>query len=451
MKINRKKDILNGNIVEQLLLFTFPFCTGYLLQQVYAFVDGIVLGRLVGTKALASVGGSATAIINVMLNFITGLSNGVLVIVAQHYGRRNTQEVSKAVRTGIFMSVLFGGILMVIGFVGAKPILSIMNTPIETIKDSLTYMYFYFASFIPYLIYQVGICILRATGDTKRPLYFIIIQAITKIIFDLLFAGPFKMGVFGTSLATFLSNLICGVLILVLLQFTLDCYRFNIKDFGFDPTSLKQALKIGVPSGIQSAVFALSVLVLQAKINAYGTNAAAALTAYNNVDNLFWAQTNAVGMAVITIVGQNYGNKNYKRVKDVVKYGIIIDLIVCIYMGLVNVFLGKYILLLFSTDKEVLRISAEMLRIVAATYFTYTLVEVISCTCKGIGDMFNSMIISIIGICIVRFAYLIFYPIKSMYGVIVVYPLSWFITGIIYLFYYLFSMKFKEIRTCDGK
>ena len=446
-----RKDILNGNITQQLLLFTFPYCMGCLLQQIYAFADGIILGRIVGTSALASVGGSATAIINVMLNFISGLSNGVLVIVAQHYGRGDKEGVKKAVQTAMFISLALGAVLTLVGIMSATPFLKIMNTPTETISDSLTYMYFYYASFIPYLIYMTGTSILRATGDTKRPLIFIGIQAITKIGFDLIFAGIFKLGIFGTSLATFVSNLICGILILVLFALTPDSYSFNIKELGFDSNNLKESLRIGVPSGIQTSVFSLSVLMLQAKVNAFGTNAAAALTAFNNVDNIFWAQTNGLGLAVITLVGQNYGSKKYKRVSSIVKKAIIIDLIICVYMGLINGYLGKYELTLFTSDPEVINIGEQMLKTVSFNYWTYTLVEVLSCFGKGIGDMFNNMIISTIGICVVRFVYLMLFPLKTPKDVLFVYPLSWFVTGSLYLIYCLFSKKYKQIRTCDGK
>lgn len=445
-KHKSKKDILNGNITQQLLLFTFPYCMGYLLQQVYAFADGIILGRIVGTSALASVGGSATAIINVMLNFISGLSNGVLVIVAQHYGRGDKDGVKKAVKTGMFISFVLGAILMLVGMVSAKPFLTIMNTPTETISDSLTYMRFYYASFIPYLIYMTGTSILRATGDTKRPLIFIGIQAITKIGFDLIFAGIFELGIFGTSLATFVSNLICGILILVLFALTPDIYGFNIKEFGFDLKYLKESLRIGIPSGIQTSVFSLSVLMLQTKVNSFGTNAAAAHTAFNNVDNIFWAQTNGLGLAVITLVGQNYGSKKYERVNSIVKKAILIDFVICIYMGLINGFLGKYELTLFTSDPEVISIGEQMLKTVSFNYWTYTLVEVLSCLGKGIGDMFNNMIISTIGICVVRVAYLMLYPLKTPSDVLFVYPLSWLVTGILYFVYCLLSKKYKQIR-----
>ena len=446
-----KKDILNGNITQQLLLFTFPYCVGYLVQQIYAFADGIILGRIVGTSALASVGGSATAIINVMLNFISGLSNGVLVIVAQHYGRGNKNGVKQAVKTGMFISFVLGAVLTLFGILSATPFLKIMNTPAETVSDSLTYMYFYYASFIPYLIYMTGTSILRATGDTKRPLIFIGVQAVTKIGFDLIFAGTFKLGIFGTSLATFVSNSICGVLILVLFALTPDSYGFNIKEFGYDLQNLKESLKIGIPSGIQTSVFSLSVLMLQAKVNAFGTNAAAALTAYNNVDNIFWAQSNGLGLAVITLVGQNYGSKKYERVNSIVKKALLIDLIICIYMGLINGYLGKYELKLFTSDQEVISIGEQMLKTVSFNYWTYTLVEVLSCFGKGIGDMFNNMIISMIGICGVRFVYLILFPLNTPSEVLFVYPLSWFVTGFLYLIYCLLSKKYKQIRTCEGK
>ena len=210
-----KRDILHGNILEQMLLFMYPVFTGYLLQQIYGFVDNIILGRFVGKEALAAVGGSATSIINIILNFIAGITSASMVLLAQAYGRGNMERVNRLVRNAMSIAIVIGGVLGVVMALGAGPLLTIMKEPLENIPLSKTYMYFYAVALIPYFLYQNGVSILRALGDSKRPVYFILITAVVKILFDLLFAGVFKIGVVGTSLATLLSYLAVALLVLL--------------------------------------------------------------------------------------------------------------------------------------------------------------------------------------------------------------------------------------------
>ena len=434
-----KKDILNGNIAQQILLFTIPVCGSYLLQQLYQFADSIVLGRYAGVEAMAAVGGSATMIINVVLNFITGIATGVTIIVAHNYGRGDSQKVSDSVKTGMFVSIILGGLISIVGVVISKSLLIFTNCPAETINLSLIYIRCYFASIIPYTIYVFGNNILHAIGETKISIVFTIIIAVVKIILDIVLTVIFNVGVWGVSISTSASYLICGIVVLIILYRTPESYHFDIREFGFDKTILIKILKIGIPVAIQSAVFAITNVFVSVKINEFGTNTIAAFSSYNNVDNFYWSFTNAIGVAIITITGQNFGNKNNKRVKDTLKYGILIHSIASIVLGGLELLLGKYIFGIFTTNKEVIGISFNMLKIVATTYLTYVLVEMISGSLKGMGDSVHSMIIAIIGICVVRISYLMFFNITTPYQVIYCYPISWSITSIIYLIYYLIN------------
>ena len=441
--IKGKKDILNGNIPEQLLIFTIPVCGAYLIQQLYQFVDSIVLGRYAGVEAMAAVGGSATMIINILLNIITGLATGAMVIVAQSYGRRDPERVHDAVKTSMFIAVVFGGIISILSALASKPLLQLMDCPQETIPLSLIYMYSYFAGIIPYTIYTFGIYILRASGDTKISLLFTIIIAATKIIFDVLLTAILNLGVWGVSISTFLSYLICGIVVLVILNKTTDTYQYSITDFGFEIEALKNIFKIGIPVGIQSAVFAITNALVSVRINAFGTNSIAAFSSYNNVDNFYWSFTNALGAAVVTIAGQNYGSKNMKRVKQTLKHGIIIHIFATILVGGFEFFAGKFIFHIFTTNNNVVEIADNMIKFISLSYPTYILVEMISSTIKGCGDSMNSMLIAIIGICATRFTYLTLFNFIDVVQVLYCYPLSWTVTSLIYLIYYLCNKKYR--------
>lgn len=447
MTLGIKKDILHGNLTQQILLLTIPMTGSYLLQQAYQFADSIVLGRFAGVEALAAIGGSATMIINVILNIITGIATGVMIIVAQNYGRGNVDEVKKAVKTGIFVAITFGALITVVGCISAKPLLTLMKCPEETMSYSLIYLYLYLAGIIPYTIYTVGNYILRATGETKISLFFVFVIAITKIIFDLLLTAILKMGIWGVAISTFLSYVICGIIVLLILHKSLDIYQYTITDFGFDLDTMKNIFKIGVPVAIQSALFAITSAIMSIKINEFGTNTVAAFGAFNNVDNFYWSFSNAIGAAILTIAGQNYGNKNIKRVKENLRKGIVIGIVASILIGAFEFFCGKYIFNLFTTDKEVVAIADEMLKFVSVTYVSYVLVEIISGTIKGCGDSFNSMIIALIGVCAFRIAFLTLNKFTNPVEVIACYPLSWILTSIIYLLYYLVNKKYRLSKT----
>ena len=438
-----KKDILNGNIPEQIMLFTIPICGSYLLQQLYQFADSIVLGRFVGVEAMAAVGGSASMIINILLNLISGIAAGLMIVVAQNLGKGDHQKVSDAVKTGIYIAVVFGGLISIISGLSAKPLLQLMNCPAETIDYSLIYMYSYFVGIIPYTIYIFGINILRASGDTKISILCTIIIAFVKIILDLILTAVLKIGVWGVSISTVVSYLICGIFVLIVLSETPNSYHYSIKEFGYEKNISKQIFKIGLPVAMQSALFAITNAYISVKINMFGTNAIAAFSSFNNVDNFYWSFTNSIGAVVVTIVGQNYGNKNMKRVKQTLKHGIIIHFIASILIGALEIFFGRYIIQLFTTNLEVINIATRMVQNIAITYSTYILVEMISSTIKGCGDSLNSMIIAFIGVCGTRLLFLTFFPFTNVCQVLYCYPISWTITSLIYLIYYLSNKKYR--------
>ena len=438
-----KKNILNGNILEQMLIFLFPLFVGYLLQTLYGIVDNIVLGRIVGKQALAAVGGSATSIINIINNFVSGMAAAITVLVAQNYGRGNMNKVSESVKTGMFVSIVVGGLLTLVMNLAARPLLNLMAEPVETINLSLTYMRLYFFSLIPYFIYQSGVSILRALGDSKRPLYLIMVTAVSKILFDLLLAGVFKLGVTGTSLATFLSHLVCALIILFIFERTVDVYQYSIKNFGFEKEDLIQIFKIGIPFSIQSMLFAIPNAVIQRKINTFGTDSIAAYTAFNSVDNLFWCFSNSVGTATITLAGQNYGNGNMKRVKKIAYTSILVEFTGAVIYGIVFYTFGTHILSLFLKDPEVIVISKRILNVISCSYWTYLFLEPLSAVFKSVGLTNVPVYIAVFTILISRIVYIYTFDIKDVAMAVVAFPISWVLTSLAYLAYFLINKKFR--------
>lgn len=439
-----KKDILHGNILEQMLLLFFPFLLSYFLQQIYGFVDNIVLGRFVGKEGLAAVGGSPTAIINIIINCVNGLTSAITVMVAQYYGMGNMEKVSRSVRTGIFVAVSVGALLSVVMITAAPFFLKLMNTPADTLNMSLTYMRLYFISLVPYFIYQTGVCILRALGDSKRPLYFVLITAVTKIGFDLLLAGVFKMGVLGTSISTLIAHLVCAIVILIIFRYTSDVYQFSLKDFGYEKEDLRKIFSIGVPFALQSMMFAIPSTFIQRKLNDFGTDAVAAYSAYVNIDNLFWCFSSAVSTSTITMAGQNYGNRNISRVRKIFYCASIMEFVGGIFLGGLFYMIKDKALTLFTNDPNVLSLSIRMLTIVSLSYFTYTFIESVSSVCKACGDAKAIMYIAIVTICFTRIAYILFFPQPEAPYSIFAFPLSWTIASITYAAYFFSNKKYRN-------
>ena len=430
------RNITEGNIIEQLLLFFFPVLLGYIFQQLYNTVDAIVVGTFVGKEALAAVGGTTGTSINLIVNFIWGLTSGVSVIVAQYYGKRDDEGVHSSVRTGMFVGFGLGLIMTIVGIIFTPSLLNLLNVPEEILTMSISYMQIFLAGLVPFMVYNVGASVLRAIGDSKRPLYFLILSAVVNTILDYIFVRFFNMGVNGAAIATVIAQVVCCVLMLILLAKTDECYGFEIKEFGFDPGLLKKTILIGFPSGIQSVVYSVSNLFIQASVNAFGTNTVAAYTAFGKIDGFYWKYDSAFGIACMTVVGQNYGANKIDRVKNTVKYSLIIELIGTFLISGVCFGLARPLIALFTSDIEVIEIGVQMMRFLSVTWFLFNPIEIISSTCKACGSTLVPMIISALGICGTRIAYLLIYPYKTVIEALYCYPISWLVTSIVFIIYY---------------
>ena len=347
--------ITEGVIWKQLLYFFFPILLGTFFQQLYNTADAMVVGRFVGKEALACVGGSSSQIINLIVGFFIGLSSGATVIIAQYYGGRCEKELQDTLHTAMAFSIIGSVVISILGITLSPMILRMMNTPEYLMKDSLLYLRFYFGGILFVFIYNIGSGILRAVGDSKGPLYFLIFCCFCNIFLDLLLVMVFRMGVMGVALGTLISQALSSLLVLRSLMRTRDIYRLELRKIRLHSAPLSMLLKIGLPAGLQSTMYNLANMVIQAALNSFGTDTMAAWTAFGKVDSFYWMISSAFGVAITTFVGQNYGAGKIDRMKKSVRVCFCMDLATALTLSaLMYLFLGKFLLSLFTTDAEVL-------------------------------------------------------------------------------------------------
>ena len=438
-------EITEGVIWKQLLAFFFPVLLGSLFQQLYNTVDTMIVGRFVGTEALAAVGGSSAQILNLIIGFFTGVSSGATVIIAQFIGARDEEDVSRSVHTAMILAAVCGGIMTVLGIATAPRLLRLMDTPAETMQDSVLYLRLVYLSMIPGMIYNMGSAILRAAGDAKHPLGFLILCCLVNVVLDLLLVCGFRMGVAGVAVATSLAQMISAVLVCSFLAKSRESYRLNRKLLRADRRMLRRTVRLGLPTGLQSVLYAVSNMIITASVNGFGTDAVASWVALGKLDALTWLVMSAFGVAVMTFVGQNYGAQRIDRVKSSIKLGLAIAAGVTVVTGTIFVLGGRYFFALFTDDARILEMSAKMMLCIAPWYWLYVPVEVLSGSLRGMGDTLVPTIITAVGICFARILWVFalvpqWHTIRT---VIMSYPVTWCLTSLAFAVYYL---RFRKKR-----
>lgn len=439
--------ITEGVIWKQLLLFFFPILFGTFFQQLYNTADAIVVGRFVGKEGLAAVGGSTSTVINLIVNFFVGLSSGSTVIISQYYGARREKRVQQAVHTSIAFSILFGLVLTVVGIIFAPAALRAMDTPEDILPDSVLYFRIYCAGLIANLIYNMGAGILRAVGDSKRPLYFLIASCFTNIVLDVLLVAGFSMGVAGAALATIASQIVSAILVLAVLTRTKDMYRLSFKAIRINSPILLRILQIGFPAGLQSVMYSASNIIIQISVNSLGTDVIAAWTAYGKIDSIYWMIVNAFGISATTFVGQNYGAGKNDRVRKGTRICLAMSAVTTLFLSAVLYVFGNYIYLLFTTDAAVIAKGMEILRFLVPTFITYVCIEILSGALRGVGDCWIPMIMTALGVCLLRVVWIfIAVPIcPDIKTICFSYPLTWTITSILFIIYFKWFSKVRKL------
>nr|WP_318683920.1 MATE family efflux transporter [uncultured Acetatifactor sp.] len=437
--------ITEGVIWKQLLLFFFPILLGTFFQQLYNAADAMIVGRFVGKEALSAVGGGTGTIIQVLVGFFVGLSSGATVVISQYYGAKRAEMVEYAVHTAVAFSLAAGALMMIAGIVAAPAVLEAMDTPADVLEPSIIYIRIYFAGLIGNLIYNMGSGILRAVGDSKRPLYFLIASCMTNIVLDLLFVVVFHMGVAGAAAATIISQALSAALVIWVLMRTKDMYRLELKKIRFDGRMFARIIRIGLPAGLQSIMYSLSNLMIQASVNALGTDTVAAWTAYSKIDSVYWMIINAFGIAATTFVGQNFGAGKKDRVRKGIRVCMGLSFGSTIILSFLLYTVGGSFYSLFTADAAVTEIGVEMLKFLAPFYFTYVSIEILSGALRGVGDCWVPMLMSCIGVCVLRILWIVaVVPLRrDIYNIMFSYPLTWTVTSVLFVLYYLLFSKMK--------
>ena len=401
METAHKNQIIEGVIWKQLLIFFFPIVLGTFFQQLYNTVDTVIVGRFVGKEALASVGGSAGQLVNLVVGFFTGLTSGAAVVVSQFWGAKDRKNIEKSIHTAYAFSIAAGLLITVLGMLLTPVFLRWMNTPEGLMPGSILYLRIYYGGILFTFIFNTGSSILRATGDSRRPLYYLIVCCILNIVLDILFVLLCGLGIAGVSIATVLSQAVSACLVTRALTRAdkESGLRLRLQDLHFARGILRSQLYIGVPTGLQSTMYSISNIIIQATLNRFGTDTVAAWAAFWKLDAIYWMISSAFGIAVTTFVGQNYGALKYQRIKKSVWVCAGMQVVSSLVLSVVMVIFRAPLLGIFTTDRQVLEIGFMMILILTPFYAVFTPVEVLSGALRGIGDVMIPTVITICGVC----------------------------------------------------
>lgn len=431
-------DLTTGTVWKRLLVFFLPIAAGTCIQQLYNAVDGMIVGKFVGTQALAAVGGSASQIINVLIGFFVAVTNGAAVVIAQIFGAGKKEDVQRASGNAIGVCGLMGLCLALFGLVASPWLLALMKTPQDTLSGSLLYLRIYFAGVPFMLILNMESNMLRAVGDSFSPFIYMVIGCVSNIVLDLIFVLSFGWGVAGVALATVIAQVINMALLTWKLLTVDDVYRLNLEAVKLSGRYLVSMMRIGIPAGLQSSMYSVSNMIIQIAVNTLGTLVVASWAMTGKVDGIYWAVTNALGAAITTFIGQNIGAGRTDRVKQCVKQGTVLAIIITVLLSTVLMLLGKPLLSVLTDDRDVISTTYEIMTYFVPYYFTWALVEVISAVLRGSGDAVKPVIIIGTGICLFRVVWIatVFAKFSTLRVLSLSYVVSWAVTSIALLIYY---------------
>ena len=450
---NTSIQITEGVIWKQLLFFFFPILLGTFFQQMYNTVDTIIVGRFVGTQALAAVG-STSSLVNLINGFFIGLSTGSSVVISQYFGANDREGVRRSMGTGVVLSIVLGILAVSVGIGGSPDLLRLIKTPESCLEDAITYATIYFCGAAATVIYNMGSGILRAMGDSKRPLYFLIITCFSNIALDLVFVVLLKLGIAGAALATVLAQVISAVLVVRALCRLPEDIRLNFSHIQIDTMLLKRILLIGLPAGLQFITFDLSNLLVQPGINSFGEVTTAAWAAFAKADGLTWMVSGAFGVSITTFAGQNFGAQKYDRIRKSVWTCLGMSLATQLLISCFTLVFRVFILGIFTTDADVIRVGAYAMLWIVPFNALFMFVEVFAGTMRGVGC--SALPTAITSICICCFRVLWMILIVSRWHTIemlcIVYPLSWILAAVVFVTVYLRGTWLKKrIEACGMK
>lgn len=436
--INRSTDMTTGSIWKRMVSFAVPVFLGNLCQQLYNAVDSVIVGKFVGKQALAAVASSGNLIF-MMTGFFMGLFIGAGIVIAQYFGAGNYEKVRSAVHTDIAFALCCGVLLTLLGVFFTPTILTWMRTPADVLSTSILYFRLYFLGSLATILYNAGMGILQAVGDSRSPLYYLVISSVVNVALDLLFVGAMDMGVAGAAVATVISQVVSAVLCIIKLTRSDGPYRLEIKRIGFDLPLLKKITSQGIPSGVQNSIIAIANVVVQSNINTFGSDAMAGCGSYSKVEGFVFLPITAFAMALTTFIGQNLGAGQFDRAKQGARIGILCSMAMAELIGVALFFLAPYAMRLFNDDPAVVAIGVRQSHIEALFFCFLAFAHGVSAVLRGAGRAQVPMYTMLGCWCILRVSYItlalkVWPDIATIFWA---YPITWSVSCVVFLIYYL--------------
>ena len=445
-RVSYRMDMTEGPLTTKIIKFTIPVMLTGILQLLFNTADVIVVGRFTGKTALAAVG-STGSLINLLVSLFMGLSIGTNVLVARYQGAKDDKAVSETVHTSIALGIVGGLILLIIGVVATRPLLEMMATPEDVIDQSTLYMRILFFGMPLNLILNFGAAILRAIGDTKRPLYYLTIAGVINLFLNIFLVTVFSLGVAGVAIATVISEGVSCGLILLCLKHETGAIRLYFNRIKINPSKCIDIMKIGLPAGLQGCIFSISNVLIQSSVNSFGSTVMAGNTAASNIEGFVYVSMNSLHQTCISFTSQNFGAGKFKRIKKVLINCLVIVAITGLVLGNSAYFFGKYLLSAYNNEAEVISYGLIRLSIISTMYFLCGLMDVMVGAMRGIGYSILPMIVSLVGACGLRIVwiYTVFVKFRTLDILFIYYPVTWTITFLSHLVcYYIVPRKYKD-------
>lgn len=441
-KRSYEMDMCSGPLVGKILLFALPLMLSSMLQLLFNAADIVVVGRFAGRHALAAVG-ATSALINLLVNLFVGLSVGVNVVAARYYGGKRDQDISDTVHTAVLMGLVSGLVLVALGFAVSLPVLTMMGTPEDVLSHAVLYMRIYFVGTPVLMLYNFGSAILRAVGDTRRPLYFLFLSGLVNVVLNLFFVLKLGMGVAGVGWATVISELLSAVLVLHSLMKIDGPLKLDLKKLKIHKKKLKQIVKVGLPAGLQSVIFALSNILIQSSVNSFGSVAMAGNTASSNIESFVNTATSAVYQTNLSFTSQNLGGGKYSRINRILLICLGVVVTLGFSLGICALTFGKGLLHLYSDDAEVIRYGMLRLSIIGGCYFLCGMMDTFAGSVRGLGYSMLPMFVSLAGACGFRvfWVFTVFREYHSLETLYISYPVSWVLTALIHMLVFIHIRK----------
>ncbi|MBR2663309.1 MAG: MATE family efflux transporter [Clostridia bacterium] len=435
---HERNDLTTGTVWKKLLIFFVPIAAGTIIQQLYNAVDGLIVGRFVGTNALAAVGGSSAQIINVLVGFFVAMTAGATVVIGQIYGAGRKEDLDRAIGNAVTGMTLAGAALMIIGLVASPGLLRMLNTQEETLEGAILYLRIYFLGVPFVMILNMESSILRALGDSLHPFLFMVVGCVMNIVLDALFVIVFGWGVAGVAIATVAAQIVNAGLLTWRLNRGTEEYRLSVRNLKMKGVYLINMLRLGIPAGLQSSMYSISNMIIQVAVNSLGTVVVASWAMSGKTDGLYWAVSNAMGAAITSFIAQNHGAGRTDRVQQCVKQGLILAFLMTALVSTGLMLSAIPLLRILTPDEAVVQTTYQIMSYFVPFYFTWVLVEVLSAVLRGVGDAVYPVVIIGTGICVFRVIWIatVFSQFGTLLSLCLSYTVSWVITSIALVIYY---------------